>query len=266
MTELQILPDPASLARAAADHFASLAAQAIARNGRFSVALAGGSTPKAAYALLAGPAYAGLDWRRIHIFFGDERCVSPDHPDSNYRMARMALLDHVPIPPANIHRMPTELPPQQAASAYESDLASFFRSQSAISNQPVPDQGQSAIPISQFFDLILLGLGDDGHTASLFPGSPALEVRDRWVVSVEHNHPPPPLVTRLSLTLPAINAAAQVTFLVSGATKAARLQEVTNPPPAGVPALPAQLARPVSGRLSWLVDQAVASRLNPFTG
>lgn len=245
MTDLQVFPDPGSLAQAAAQHFAGLAAAAIAQKGRFSVALAGGSTPKATYALLAGPAYSALGWELIHIFFCDERCVSPDHPDSNYRMARLALLDHIPIPLSNIHRIPGELPPGRAASVYQDDLFSFFNLKSTIYNP-------------QSFDLILLGLGDDGHTASLFPGSPALKITDRWVVAVEHNQPPPPLVTRLSLTLPAINAAAQVTFLVSGLAKASRLQEVLKPLYAATPPLPAQLIRPVNGRLSWLVDQVAA--------
>ncbi len=250
-----VYPDSARLARAAAEHFVEQAARAIRQSGRFSVALAGGSTPKAAYALLASQTYANhLDWEHIHIFWGDERCVPPDHPHSNYRMAWETLLQHVPIPAENIQRMPGELPPEQAVAEYEGALAKFFNGRKGhdrLDHSYPP----STIHVSQSFDLVLLGLGEDGHTASLFPGSPALQVTERWVTVVEHHQPPPPLVDRLSLTLPAINAAAQVTFLVSGADKAARLAQVLSPADVQPP-LPAQLVRPASGNLLWLVDTA----------
>ncbi|MEW5871241.1 MAG: 6-phosphogluconolactonase [Chloroflexota bacterium] len=248
MTEKLVYPDAQSLARATADHFVTQARRAIQQRGRFSVALAGGSTPKAAYTLLTHPEYSSqLAWQQIHIFWGDERCVPPDHLDSNYRMAWEALLRHVPLPPQNIHRMPGELPPHQAAEAYQVELSGFF-----------------AFPASarqhQTFDLVLLGLGPDGHTASLFPGSPALEQTDRWVTAVEHRHPPAPLVDRLTLTLPAINAAAQIVFLVSGAGKAGILAQVLAPPQ-GEPRLPAQRVQPASGELLWLLDEAACQDL-----
>ena len=246
--EIQVYPDRDRLALATAEHFARSAAQHTAERGRFSVALAGGSTPKAAYALLASQDFAYLDWRRIHVFWGDERCVSPDHPDSNYRMARQALLDHVSIPAENVHRLQGEIPPKLAAADYEQELYAFFAPKDALIPQP------------RTFDLVLLGMGDDGHTASLFPGSPGLQTTDHWVVAVEHNNPPPPLVTRLSLTLPAINAADQVIFLVAGAKKAVRLKQVLMPE-SGEPSLPAQLVQPISGQLNWLIDAQAAALL-----
>ena len=157
---IKIHPDPTSLARAAADHFVSLAVEAIAVRGRFAVVLSGGSTPKASYAVLATDERAArVDWSRVYVFWGDERCVPPDHPDSNFRMARQALLDRVPIPSGNVHRMRGELDPAQAAADYQQALLRFF----AISSGDTPS-----------FDLILLGMGDDGHTASLFPGTSAI--------------------------------------------------------------------------------------------
>jgi len=244
ISNTKIYPDRARLAQAAAEHITGLARSAIRVRGRFSLALAGGSTPTDTYRLLAS---ADLDWEHIHVFWGDERCTPPDHPDSNYRMARLALLDGVPIPPENIRRMRGEIPPEQAAAEYEQILRDFF----------APMTGSKP----RSFDLVLLGMGGDGHTASLFPDTPALEEKQRWVVAVPHEVPPAPLVTRLSLTLPAINAAAQVTFLVAGAGKADRLQEALAPPPSGRPALPVQRVRPTHGSLLWLVDRAASGRL-----
>jgi len=242
MALVRILPDSYKLAEAAADHFVEQSIRAIQQHGRFSIALAGGSTPQATYRMLASETYASrVDWEHVHVFWGDERCVTVDHPDSNYRMAKENLLSHVPIREDNLHRMRGELLPEQAAREYESDLLKFFGSTNGI-NQPPS------------FDLILLGLGEDGHIVSLFSGSPALQINDRWVAVVEHNHPPPPLVTRLSLTLPVLNAAAQVTFLVSGTNKAERFRQVLSP--AEVPAPPpAQLVKPLNGQLLWLVDR-----------
>ena len=152
------------MTRAATEHFVAQAAQAIAAHGRFVVALAGGSTPRATYSLLASSEFAAqVDWLRVHVLWGDERCVPPNHRDSNYRLAREALLNRVPIPNANVHRIRGELPPAQAAATYESEL-------------------ETTLGADGRFDLILLGLGTDGHTASLFPGTPALEERTRWVV------------------------------------------------------------------------------------
>jgi len=230
--ELEVYPDAGSLVRAAAEHFAAQAAEATDARGRFLVALAGGATPRAAYALLASDDFAlRVDWLRVYVFWGDERCVPPDHADSNYRMAREALLDHIPIPASNIHRIRGELPPEQAAVACEAELRAVLGAEGR-------------------FDLILLGMGSDGHTASLFPGTKALEERGRWVAA---NFVEKLDAWRVTLTLPAINATRQVTFLVSGADKAGTLARVR----AGDP-LPAGLVQPVEGELAWLVESDVA--------
>ena len=255
MIDIKIYQDRESLARAAAEHIIESGTTALQNRDRFSLALAGGSTPKAAYELLASDEYAQrLDWKRIHIFWGDERCVPPEHPDSNYRMAHQSLLDHVPIPVKNIHRMRAEEEPIKAALEYEGSLRTFFSIQHDHSNDP--DVGSAGL---KSFDLVLLGMGDDGHTASLFPSSDALNESVCWVTAVEHTNPPPPLVTRLTLTLPAINAAAQVTFLVAGASKSQSLKHVLSSPDQSSPALPAQFIQPLNGRLLWLVDEAAYS-------
>jgi 6-phosphogluconolactonase len=245
---VEVYPDAERLAGATAEHFVSLAREAIASQGRFAVALAGGSTPRAAYALLARDTLATrLDWSRVHVFWGDERCVPPDHADSNYRMARQALLDHVPLPAENVHRMRGELEPAQAAAEYEQSLRAFFTSVS---------RDQTAEPPARF-DLILLGMGDDGHTASLFPGTAAIREQTRWVMAhfVEKLD-----AWRITLTPAAINAAANVTFVVSGSGKAQRLGQVlTGPRQPDV--LPAQIVNPDYGRLRWLVDEAAATAL-----
>jgi 6-phosphogluconolactonase len=234
--------DPDALADAAAELFAGAASAAQLVQGRFSVALAGGSTPRALYARLAGPDVR-VDWSHVHVFWSDERCVPPGDPDSNYRMAHEALLAHVPLPAGNLHRIRGELDPPQAADEYERELRAFF--------------GDDAPQ----FDLVLLGLGDDGHTASLFPGSPALHETRRWVVAVEHDGPPPPLVPRVTFTPPVLNAARSVIFLVAGRAKAARLAEVLHGPHQP-DVLPAQIVRP-SGLLVWMVDEAAAGALQP---
>ncbi|MBN1148015.1 MAG: 6-phosphogluconolactonase [Anaerolineales bacterium] len=246
-SNIRIFADRERLAQAAAGHIAGLANRATQARRRFSLALAGGSTPAETYRLLAN---AELDWEHIHVFWGDERCTPPDHPDSNYRMARLALLDHVPIPAQNVQRMRGEISPKQAAAEYEQILRDFF-ALAGGARRSTPSNPQT-------FDLVLLGMGADGHTASLFPAAPALEEKERWVVAVPHESPPAPLVTRLSLTLPAINAAAQVVFLVAGADKASRLQEALSPPCPSQPALPVQRVRPASGDLLWLIDHAAA--------
>lgn len=229
-----------SLARAAVEHIVTLATETIATREQFSVALSGGSTPRTTYALLATEEFAGLvDWSRIHVFWGDERCVPPDHPDSNYRMAREILLDHVPIPAGNVHRIRGEINPKEAAADYERTLRSFFAQQ------------------RQSFDLFLLGLGGDGHTASLFPGTAALREQERWVVSYYANKVG---AWRVTLTPVAINAAAHVTFIVSGAGKAERLRQVLSGPHQP-DALPAQIVRPDGNRLLWLVDEAAGALL-----
>ncbi len=239
--------DAAALARQAADLFTTLATEAAQEYRSLSVALGGGSTPKAMYELLASVAYRErIQWPLIHFFWGDERYVPADHPDSNYHMAYDALLSKVPVPAANIHRMATENPDEEAAArAAEADLRAHFK----LEAEGLPR-----------FDLILLGLGDDGHTASLFPGKAALAVTDRLVVATPPGRLPPP-VDRLTLTLPVINAAAQVVFLVAGAGKAAALKGVLHPV-AGED-LPAARVRPTDGTLLWLTDRAAAAQAAP---
>ena len=229
---------PQELAQAAARDFAAKAEAAIGERGRFTVALAGGSTPKATYEILARDYADELDWSKVHIFFGDERTVPPDHEDSNYRMAQRTLLSHVPV--GSVHRMRGELPPAEAAAAYEEELREFF--------------GASDEPPS--LDLILLGIGEDGHTASLFPETSALEIHDRWVVA----NPVLKLeTTRLTLTVPVINSARAVNFLVAGAGKAEALKQILQGD-ADPRQYPAKLVRPAGGPV-WMVDRAAAKFL-----
>lgn len=253
MPEIHVYPTTWALAQAAADRFIQLGQAALARSRRFRVALAGGSTPRLAYLHIAAQA-SRLDWSRVHFFWGDERCVPPDHPESNYALARQTLLAHLPVPVENIHRIHGELPAQAAAAAYCQALDEHFGRRP---NEPTPLSQPS-------FDLALLGLGEDGHTASLFPNAPALEEAKRWAVAAPHRVPPPPLVDRVTLTLPAINAAGQVIFLVSGASKAARLAQVVSTSAGGAaasPLLPAMRVQPASGNLIWLVDAEAAQAL-----
>ena len=240
MAEITVVHDAAALAEAAAAQFVQAANQALARQDRWAVALSGGATPQAAYQRLAAPDLASqVDWARVHLFWGDERCVPPDHPESDYGMARAALLDHIPVPPANVHRMRGELDPAEAAAAYQAELESFFG---------------LAWP---HFDLVWLGLGEDGHTASLFPGTAALRETQRYVVAnwVEKLN-----AWRLTLTAPVINHASRRTFLVTGSRKAQILKEVLQGP--YQPEIrPAQLVLPEAGALVWLVDRDAASQL-----
>jgi 6-phosphogluconolactonase len=231
--------DADALMSAAALRVATLSEASIGRHGRFTWALAGGSTPRRLYSLLAqAPFISSVDWSRVEFFWGDERCVPPDHPDSNYRMARETLLDLIHPDPARVHRMRgEEKPPSAAVAAYEAELQDTF---GLHAGSPPPS-----------FDLILLGMGADGHTASLFPHSPTLRETQRWVTF-------DPMAARLTLTRPVLNAGAHVLFLVSGASKAARLKHVLAGPDEG---LPAQRIRPAHGRLEWLVDAAAAAGL-----
>jgi len=232
VSEFVICQDSTSLARAAAERFVTLAQGAIAARGRFDVALAGGGTPRTTYKLLATPELAGqVDWSRVHVFWGDERSVPPTHPDSNARMACEALLEPVGIPETNIHRIRGEWSPEVAAQDYEREVRDI------LGKQPR-------------FDLILLGVGADGHTASLFPGSAALQERERLVMAayVEALRS-----WRVTITLRLINAARHVLILVSGASKAEALARIRSGHP-----LPAALVSPVDGELTWLVDQAAA--------
>ena len=249
--DVVVLPSVAALMEAAAERLVSRAAAAIGASGRFTVALSGGSTPKALYELLATPRYAPrIDWSRVHVFWGDERCVPPDDPASNYRMTREALLDRVPVLPPNVHRIRGEDPPTAAAAAYEEDLR---RVMSTPAGPPREVAGAC-------IDLVLLGMGDNGHTASLFPGLTAVQERERWVVA---EYVAEVAMWRVTLTPPVINAAADVVFLVSGAGKAAMLQRVLEGPRQPV-ALPAQAIVPSRGA-TWLVDVAAAADLREPT-
>lgn len=237
--EVKILPDSATLARTAAQEFHSLAEAAIGERGRFSVALSGGNTPRAVYSLLAEE-HRELPWDKIHIFFGDERHVPPEHPDSNFRMASESLLTKVPIPGKNIHRIRAESDANSAAQDYAAQLREFFH----LVNNEWPR-----------FDLVLLGLGDDGHTASLFPDTAALNESSRtvaanWVEKLQS--------FRITLTFPVLNHAAEVVFLVSGESKAKIVDEVLRP---GAKKYPSQRVQPENGRLLWLVDQDAARLL-----
>ncbi len=245
---IQVSPNPAALAQSAAAEFTRLAQSAIEHRGRFSVALAGGSTPEKLYRLLASPPFAGqIDWARVEVYWSDERCVPPDDPQSNYRMARLALLEQVPLPPENIHRLQGELDPRLAAFQYEEWLRSAFATPAATGAES---------PVASF-DLILLGMGEDGHTASLFPHQNAVHEDWRWVVAEQIQK----LDTwRLTFTPPLINAAANVIFLVAGEHKAESLKQVLQGP-YQPELLPAQVVKPTNGRLLWLVDAAAAALL-----
>lgn len=234
---IRIFDDPEALSRGAADFFVRLARQAVAARGRFSVALSGGGTPRRTYELLAQPPYRDrVDWGRTHLFWGDERCVAPDDPRSNARMAREALLRHVPIPAAQVHPLDCRPSPAEGARCYADLLRDFF------------GVGEPRL------DLILLGLGEDGHTASLFPGDPALSEIERWVAAV---YVPEQDLHRLTLTAPFINQSREVAFLVAGTGKAAVVREVIEGP-RDPQRLPAQLIHPHPGELHWLLDQAAA--------
>jgi 6-phosphogluconolactonase len=242
--EIIICRDARELAQRAAEQFVALTEAAIARSGRFAVALSGGSTPRAAYALLASAKFS-VEWSRVHLFWGDERCVPPDHPESNFRMVEEALLAKIRIPPENIHRMPGEKEPEAAAEAYEAELRKFF----AVERGGRPR-----------FDLIFLGLGDDGHTASLFPGVAALDEADRWIAAV---YVEKFRSYRLTLTLPVLNAAAQMTFLVSGGSKAKIVGQILSSDSSSSD-YPAAKVRPSDGRLTWMLDPDAAKELiNP---
>jgi 6-phosphogluconolactonase len=243
--EVKVVPDSTELNREAAREFQRAAQAAIADHGRFAVALSGGNTPRAVYSLLAEQHSADLPWDRVHVFFGDERYVPADHPESNYRMAREALLSRAPIPQENVHRFRTELDPESAARDYETQLQTFFR----VSDQSVPR-----------FDLIMLGLGDDGHTASLFPGTSGLAETRRLVAAVWVEKFK---TYRLTLTFPVLNRSAEVLFLVAGKGKARVLRDVQSTSAASL--LPAQRVQPTDGRLLWLVDQDAASLLQVKT-
>lgn len=230
------------LARTAASRFVSSAQAAISAPGRFAVSLAGGKTPQRVYEII-GTDFIGLvDWANTHLFFGDERCVPPSDPDSNYLMAYTTMISKVPIPASNVHRIIGEGDATAGAQAYEQELKKFF--------------GNVRWPR---FDLVFLGMGTDGHTASLFPSSSALDETAKWVATAK---PVSNFPNRITLTLPVINNAAQVLFLVSGAEKAMTLNRVLRGAAGPSPRLPAELVKPINGSLEWLVDRVAAARLS----
>jgi len=239
--EIIVGEDVAALAELAAQAIVECALEAVDARGRFMVALAGGTTPRTTYERLAQPPLRErTPWDRTWIFFGDERGVAPDHPDSNYRMANQALLSKVPIPRGQVARIRGEADdPEAAAAEYGRRLSEVFESR------------RGELPR---FDLILLGMGVDGHTGSLFPGSPVLKEVFRPVAAVHAAAASIP--QRVTFTLPVINAAARVMFLVAGAEKAKVLKAVLGDP---VSSLPAALVRPLNGRLTWLLDRAAAA-------
>jgi 6-phosphogluconolactonase len=245
--EIRVLTTPQELFSAAAEEVVRSATDAINQRGRFTIALSGGSTPKSLFNLLATNARNTLPWDKMFFFWGDERHVPPSDPDSNYRMANEAMLSKVPVAPGNVFRFPAEDPDAAAvAEAYEKTLRKFFQ----LGPQDIPK-----------FDLILLGMGPDGHTASLFPGTAALQEKAHlavanWVEKLK--------TFRLSLTLPVLNAGRSVMFLVSGTDKASVLHSVLEE---NVPGdqYPAKLVQPKDGKLIWLLDRASASALSSHT-
>ncbi|MGB9640866.1 MAG: 6-phosphogluconolactonase [Anaerolineales bacterium] len=238
---LQVYPDLETLSVATAKLLATLAEDTIRRQGYFSWALSGGNTPKRLYQLLAEEPYTHqINWQAVHIFWGDERCVPADDPRSNFRMACESLLDHVPIPKQQIHPIPCDENPEQAARVYETELRSFLGRMNAG------------------LDLVLLGLGDNGHTASLFPHSEILQEKERWVRAV---FIPQVQMYRVSFTAPFINQAHQVIFLVSGEEKAIALQRVLEGD-YQPQELPVQLIQPKSGNLLWMIDKAAGATLS----
>jgi 6-phosphogluconolactonase len=245
MTAIRVLPDSAALADAAARHVAEQAQAAIDARGAFTIALSGGSTPRELHRRLASPPLVGqIDWSRVHVFFGDERCVPPDDEESNYRMARETLLSHVPIPESHVHRMRGEIEPSAAADAYQQELRAFFGDD--------PPR----------LDLILLGMGDNGHTASLFPGLAAVHEKARWCVA---EYVPEVNMWRITLTPYVLNLGREVLFLVAGSAKAAMLRNVLEGP-FTPDAWPAQIVRPSPGEVLWMVDSAAAAQLSPPPG
>jgi 6-phosphogluconolactonase len=241
----QVWPSAAEMAQASARLFAKKVEEAVATRGIARVAISGGSTPKATFKLLAdasGPFANTVPWDKLQLFWVDERCVGPDDPESNYGVARELLLSKVPIPEANVFRMEGELDPEEAASRYESTLRNVMKLEGAE---------------SPAFDLVTLGMGPDGHTASLFPHTGAIDELGRLVIA---NHVPQKDTWRITLTWPVINQAAEVVFEVEGAGKTDVLAEVLTGP-RNPERLPSQLIRPSNGKLLFLLDEAAAAKL-----
>lgn len=243
--EIQVVANPKALTQAAATEFVRQAIQAIQARGRFTVALSGGSTPKSLYALLATQPWRDeIPWSQVHLFWGDERHVPPSDSSSNFRMTQERLLSQVPIPPENIHRIKAENSDANAAAVeYERDLKHFFQF------------GEQQFPR---FDLVLLGMGANGHTASLFPGTAAVHEQTRLVVApwVEELN-----TERITLTPPVINNAREIIFFVTGAEKAATLKAVLEGE-YQPDCLPVQIIHPTQGKVVWMIDQAAASSLS----
>jgi 6-phosphogluconolactonase len=231
---IETLDDPAALARHVAEW---MTATALATKGAFRVSLSGGSTPRALYGLLASDAFVRrFPWERVSWYWGDERFVPYDHPESNYRMTREAMLSKAPVPPANVHPVPADGTPDDAALRYERTLQAAYGASSLDPSRPL-------------FDITLLGLGPDGHTASLLPGEPVLDERKRWVAAVSHGRPE----VRITMTYPVIDSSRHVAFLVAGKEKAAMLGAIR----AGGSNVPAARVKPV-GELIWFADRAAA--------
>lgn len=256
--QVRIYHDPEELARKAARLFARMADQYVVGCGKFTVALSGGSTPKAMLTLLAAdPFLDTVPWSSIYFFWGDERCVSPDHADSNYRMASEALLSRVPAPAENIFRIPAEMAhPEQAAGAYSATLTQFF-----LAGPGASRTGTAPLSNIPRFDLVFLGMGPDGHTASLFPHTTALQAGEHEIVVA--NYVDKFKTNRITLTATTINSARNVTFLAAGADKAAVLKNVLEG--SYQPDLyPSQLIRPRNGTLLWMLEEAAARLLTEF--
>ena len=238
------------LIRAAANFILQQARERIREKGFFTLVLSGGTTPKPLYELLAqSPFNAAMPWDQTYLFWGDERCVPPDHPHSNFSMANQALISKVDIPPENVHRIPAEMKsPHDAAETYQQNLRQFFSSQARTNNRVPSSTDDEALPS---FDLILLGLGGDGHTASLFPGDPMLEEKEMWVAAVSAPEGVFPR-TRITLTLPVINRACCVLFLVTGTQKKRIVESILIDPINTYRLYPATMVHPV-GRLFWAV-------------
>ena len=243
-------PDPAALARRTAQYFTEMVSEAVADQNHARIAISGGSTPKAAFQLLADPSQpwrTRMPWDKLELYWVDERTVAPDHPDSNYRMTREALISQVPLPCEQVHRMQGELDPEVAASRYESELRNTFRLEGAESPR---------------FDLISLGMGPDGHCASLFPHTKAIHEMSRLVTA---NEVPQLNTWRITLTWPVINHARSVFFIIAGADKADRVREVFMGP-RDPERLPSQLIWPASGILTLFLDKAAAAHLPATNG
>jgi 6-phosphogluconolactonase len=239
--KVEILPDLMAISQRAVEIFVSLASESISAKGRFAVALSGGSTPKKFYSLLGSRPYRDeIDWSSIHFFWVDERCVSREDEESNFKLAFDHLLSEIPVPERNIHRIKGEKGPDLGTRDYEGKIRNVFRN-SQLSG----------------FDLVVLGMGEDGHTASLFPGSEALQETRRHAVAV---HPAKSGLDRITLTLPILNNASQVLFLVSGLSKANAVKSVLGREEKKE-LLPAGLVRPLHGSVTWLIDEEAASLL-----